>query len=104
MKRQDVHTQATQVFLDAANYIRKYGWQEKGMGQFGKRRCSMGAIASVYPKKANPALPALMYETLYKELNGLNLTQYNHKFKNGDAVINLFERTALTLQDAPRSK
>lgn len=97
MIAEDLYAKAAQIFLNAAEYIRQYGWQEKGMGKYGEPRCSMGALASVYPKEKDSALPELMYKTLYKELNGITLTEYNHKFQDGKAVAKLFEKTALSL-------
>lgn len=89
---------AAQIFLNAASYIRNYGWQVEGMSEDGKPRCSMGALESAYKKeKWESSLSSLMYETMYRQLNGITLTEFNHKVKDGLEVAKLFERTALTL-------
>lgn len=91
---------ASAIFLKAAVYIRQYGWQEEGMSCHGQPRCSMGALASAYPvRKWDKNLAALIYEALYKELNGISLTQFNHKVKDGDKVARLFEKVAANLQN-----
>jgi hypothetical protein len=41
----EVETHAARIFLKAADYIRKYGWQKEGMGEYWAPRCSMGAFA-----------------------------------------------------------
>lgn len=87
--------QAKTIFLKAAEYIREYGWQEKGMGVYGAPRCSMGALASAFPHaRWDPELAQLMYAQLQKELNGITLTDFNHMHQNGEEVARLFERTA----------
>lgn len=64
----------------------------------GRPRCSMGALASAYPKrKWDDGLAELMYRSLHKELNGMSLTQFNHRYQNGEAVARLYERTAAQL-------
>lgn len=68
------------------------------MGIYGQPRCSMGALASVYPDSSEEKLPQLMYDKLYEELDGLSLTQYNHKFQSGEMVARLYERVARKLQ------
>lgn len=95
MRSNRVEAQAANIFLKAAAYIRRYGWQKEGMGQHGQPRCSMGALASAYPQQRwDKYLASLMYQTLYEELDGLSLTQYNYKFKNGEKVAQLYERVA----------
>lgn len=90
--------QAAVIFRRAAAYIRRYGWQEKGMGLHGQPRCSMGALASAHhTSKWNDHLSALMYSALKTELHGLSLTQFNHRTGSGEAVARLFERTAAHL-------
>lgn len=98
MSEVEVKKEAANIFLKAANYIRKYGWQEKGMGEYGKPRCSMGALASANPKpKWDKDMASLMYKALYKELKGMSLTQFNHKYKNGEKVARLYEQVAKSL-------
>jgi len=98
MKRIETRNEATEIFLNAARYIRQYGWQEKGMSVDGQPRCSMGALASAHPKsKWNKKLASLMYQALYEELNGKTLTQFNYKFKDGNKVANLYEQVARSL-------
>jgi hypothetical protein len=84
--------------LNTAEYIRKYGWQVSGMSANGKPWCSMGALKSAYSKpRWDKELAVLMYNTLYEELNGLSLTQFNYKHKNGEKVAKLYEQTATNL-------
>ena len=98
MSNQGLRVQAAGILLKAADYIRQYGWQVEGMGQHGRPRCSMGALASASPvKNWDQRLSDMMYRTLYQELNGLTLTQFNHKYNDGEQVARLFERTALKL-------
>lgn len=90
--------QAAQIFLRAAEYIRTYGWQESGMSKHGLPRCSMGALESAgHKKRWDKDLSELMYKTLYRELGGINLTEFNAKYKSGEKVARLFERTARAL-------
>lgn len=95
--------QAKAVFLRAANYIRKNGWQVKGMGKNGGPRCSMGALASAKRGKWDKNLAKLMYEQLYKELNGITLTEFNYLHKSGEEVARLFEATAKSLDRTART-
>ena len=93
-----LRSQASSIFLKAAEYIRKYGWQVSGMSEDGKPRCSMGALESVHPvAKWDRRLASLMYQTLYKQLNGISLTQFNYQFRSGEKVAELFENTARSL-------
>jgi hypothetical protein len=95
MKRTTVQTQAARIFERAAAYIRMYGWQEEGMGEYGQPRCSMGALDSAKARgEWQPEVSKLAYRALNEELHGLSLTQYNHKFQDGEKVARLFERTA----------
>lgn len=90
---------AAAIFLKAAAYIRTYGWQKEGMGFYGAPRCSMGALASAYPKQRwDERLSRLMYRTLYDELGGISLTQFNYKYMDGEKVAELFEQVAIKLQ------
>jgi hypothetical protein len=92
---------AVDIFLKAAAYIREYGWQRSGMSTDGQPRCSMGALESAYPKENwDEKLSRMMYRTLYDELNGLSLTQFNYKYNDGEKVAKLYERTAAKLQEA----
>jgi hypothetical protein len=98
MREWKMESQAARIFLRAAAYIRKYGWQKEGMSKHGQPRCSMGALASAHPQEEwDKNLAGLMYETLYEELAGMSLTQYNHEFKSGEKVARLYERTAKKL-------
>jgi len=93
--------QAADIFEAAAAYIREYGWQVTGMSQHGQPRCSMGALASAYPAKSwNPKLSGLMYQKLYQELGGIDLTEFNHKHRSGEEVAQLFERVAANLRSS----
>jgi len=99
MKDRNLQAQAASIFLKAANYIRRYGWQGEGMGQPGRPRCSMGALDSAHPQTEwDKQLANLMYQTLYDELGGLSLTQYNHKVQDGEQVARLYDRVARRLQ------
>jgi hypothetical protein len=93
-----VQEQAATIFIKAAQYIREYGWQVEGMSIDGQPRCSMGALASARPGRWDEDLAELMYSTLYDELNGISLTQFNHKYKSGEKVARLYERVATKLQ------
>jgi hypothetical protein len=98
VKNTDFKRQAAKILLKAAGYIRQYGWQEEGMGEQGGPRCSMGAIDSACPRgEWDSSVAALMYSSLNKELDGLSLTQFNHKFQSGEMVARLYERTARKL-------
>jgi hypothetical protein len=99
MSKSQNAARAADIFLKAAAYIRRYGWQKEGMGEEGAPRCSMGALSSAYPKIAwEQSLAQLMYEALYKELRGLSLTQFNSKYQDGEEVAQLYERVAIQLQ------
>lgn len=101
MSEGELRQQAAKIFQDAARYIRTYGWQVSGMGEHGKPRCSMGALASVGPRgRWNPELAHLMYKVLYDELGGMGLTQFNHLHQNGESVARLFEDVAARLVHA----
>lgn len=90
--------QAAQIFLKAAAYIRKYGWQEEGMGEYGQPRCSMGALDSACPRGDwDHNVANLMYQSLNDELKGESLTAFNHKFQSGEKVSELYERVARKL-------
>lgn len=96
-----MRARAAKVFLKAASYIRNYGWQEEGMGEPGQPRCSMGALDSANPQiEWDHELAKIMYETLSDELKGMSLTQYNHKFQNGEKVARLYEQAARKLNHA----
>jgi hypothetical protein len=99
MSERKVRFKAAEIFLEAASYIRKYGWQVCGMSEHGKPRCSMGALESAGSEKRwNKNVAALMYDTLYEELKGLSLTQFNYKYQNGEKVAQLFERSAQSIK------
>jgi hypothetical protein len=58
----------------------------------------MGALASAHPKTQwDNGLSRLMYQRLYKELNGISLTQFNYQYNNGEKVAQLYERVAASL-------
>lgn len=89
---------AARIFMDAAAYIRTYGWQKTGMGIYGQPRCSMGALASAHrEQKWDRNLSALMYRELKAELHGLSLTQFNYRYDDGEKVARLFESVAMRL-------
>ena len=95
MIEENLKSQAADIFIRAAAYIRQYGWQLEGMGDHGRPRCSMGALASANPAiEWDKRLARLMYHALYRELNGLSLTQFNSRYRNGEKVARLFERAA----------
>ena len=99
MSEKKLISNAAGIFLKAAAYIRQYGWQVEGMGTYGQPRCSMGALASAYQQQRwDKRLSQLMYQTLYKELHGISLTQFNHQYKDGEKVAQLYERVAAKLQ------
>lgn len=94
----DTNTKAYLIFKKAASYIRNYGWQVSGMSEHGLPRCSMGALESAHDEKEwDQDLARLMYSRLYEELDGLTLTQFNFKYKNGEKVAQLFDRVANAL-------
>ena len=98
MNKSATATQAAAIFSSAAAYIRKYGWQEEGMSVHGKPRCSMGALESAYPeRKWDKDLASIMYEALYRKLNGVSLTQYNRRVRSGEKVAMLYENVATSL-------
>ena len=89
---------AATIYLRAASYIRTYGWQVTGMGVHGGPRCSMGAVSSAYPKKKwDRDLSQIMYSSLYDELDGMTLTAFNYKYRDGEKVAKLYERVARNL-------
>jgi hypothetical protein len=93
-----LNAQAAEIFKRAADYIRRFGWQKEGMGRPGRPRCSMGALDSAYPAvEWDKRLAKLMYESLYAELDGLSLTQFNFMYQSGEKVARLYERTAAKL-------
>lgn len=99
MKEAGLRSQAAEVFLRAAAYVRKYGWQRSGMGLHGQPRCSMGALASAHRERVwDRDLSALMYNELREELNGISLTQFNYRHNDGEKVAELYERTAAKLR------
>jgi hypothetical protein len=96
----DYRTQklAANIFIKAACYIRDHGWQIEGMSIDGQPRCSMGALDSAHTKSGWNQKPSqLMYSSLYKELQGTSLTQFNHTHKDGEKVAQLYERVASKL-------
>jgi hypothetical protein len=97
MNERESRLQAASIFRRAAAYIRRYGWQERGMSRHGQPRCSMGALESAQPGKWDPGVSELMYSTLTEELRGLSLTQFNHRKRSGEAVARLYERAATSL-------
>jgi hypothetical protein len=99
MRRSQIQSQAAELFLKAAAYIRQYGWQEEGMGEYGQPRCSMGALDSACPRgEWQPEVAEVMFEELNHELHGMSLTQYNHKFHDGEKVAQLYEQAAQDLK------
>lgn len=94
----NIALQAADIFKKAADYIRYYGWQVTGMGYYGGPRCSMGALASAHPDEVwDGDLSDLMYQMLYGELDGIGLTEFNYKHKDGERVAQLFEQVATKL-------
>lgn len=100
MQNKAATQQAATIFARAAAYIRRYGWQKEGMGEHGAPRCSMGALESAGPPRAEWSrdLAELMYKILNKELNGLSLTQFNSQYQSGERVARLYELAAQKLQ------
>jgi hypothetical protein len=99
MSELQIRTLAATIFYKAAEYIRQHGWQVEGMSSHGQPRCSMGALASAYPEvKWDSRLASFMYATLYKELGGMSLTEFNHRHKDGEKVASLYEQVAAKLQ------
>ena len=102
MRETDIAAQAAEIFQKAAAYIRSYGWQVTGMSQHGQPRCSMGALASAHlGAQWGEDVAELMYDELYKELDGVSLTEFNYRHNDGDKVARLFERVARNLCYAP---
>ena len=98
MTAYETRRQAAKLFLNAASYIQKYGWQKKGMGVHGQPRCSMGALASANAQSRwGKNLASLMYKALYEELDGMTLTQFNYKFNDGNKVAHLYKQVARSL-------
>jgi hypothetical protein len=97
----NLNTRASAIFRRAANYIRNYGWQVSGMSENGLPRCSMGALASAYRASVwDSELSELMYRSLYEELDGLTLTEFNYKYNDGEMVARLFDQVATRLSDS----
>lgn len=95
-----VYKEAASIFVKAAQYIQTYGWQETGMSEHGKPRCSMGALTSAQPTPTlDDQLSTIMYEALYSELGGISLTEFNHQANSGLDVIELFTKTANRLNN-----
>lgn len=70
------------------------------MGEPGRPRCSMGALDSAHPQiEWDKNLADIMYTTLYEELDGKSLTQYNHEAGRGEAVAQLYDRVARRLEN-----
>jgi hypothetical protein len=91
--------EAADIFQKAATYIRTYGWQVTGMSQHGMPRCSMGALASAHQDPIwDEDLADLMYQQLYDVLNGISLTEFNHKYQDGEKVAQLFDQVAAKLR------
>jgi hypothetical protein len=99
MKKNTVEAQAASIFFNAAAYIRENGWQKEGMGEEGAPRCSMGALETAGPSRAewDENLSKLMYDSLYEELNGISLTSFNSKYQSGEKVAQLYESVASKL-------
>ena len=98
MSENDLNRRASIVFKRAANYIRNSGWQVSGMSEDGLPRCSMGALASAHKASVwDKELSELMYQSLYEELNGLTLTEFNYKYNDGEIVAGLFDQVAANL-------
>jgi hypothetical protein len=68
------------------------------MGIYGKPRCSMGTLASAHRKTIwNPKVASLMYHALYRQLNGITLTEFNTRAEKNDVIL-LFEQAAKSLR------
>ena len=106
MHTQPTTKQAASIFLKAAAYIRQYGWQKEGMGEHGAPRCSMGAIESAGPPRAewSSDLADLMYRILNRELDGMSLTSFNSQYQSGEKVAQLYERAAAALARSQRGQ
>jgi hypothetical protein len=97
MGENDFRAKTASIFISAAAYIRRYGWQQKGMGIYGQSRCSMGALASAQPGKWDEPVSELAFSALSQELHGISLTQFNHQVCDGESVAQLYERVAAKL-------
>jgi hypothetical protein len=98
MTERELNSHASVIFRRAASYIRKYGWRVAGMSRDGLPRCSMGALASAHKASIwDKELAALMYQTLYEELDGLTLTEFNYKYNDGEIIARLFDQVAVRL-------
>lgn len=101
MMRPSAERQAADIFAKAAAYIRTYGWQEVGMSEHGRPRCSMGALASAHDERVwDSEVAALMYQTLNRKLSGVGLTEFNRRASGGEDVARLFEQVAAELCEA----
>lgn len=100
MSEENLFKQASEIFRDAAAYIRTYGWQVTGTSKDKSPRCSMGALASAHKAQEwDSNLAELMYAELYKSLQGLSLTEFNYQYKNGEKVAQLFDKVAAKLEN-----
>lgn len=98
MTESELSRQASFIFRRAASYIRRYGWRVSGMSRDGLPRCSMGALASAHKVSIwDKKLAKLMHQTLYEELDGLTLTEFNYKYNDGEMVARLFDHVATEL-------
>ena len=95
MYSEEICKKAASIYLKAADYVRTYGWQVKGMGKHGEPRCSMGALESAYPKAVwEKELSNVMYENLYETLGDISFSEFNLTVKSNNDVIKLFEKMA----------
>jgi len=97
----EVEARAAEIFLRAAAYIKKYGWQKEGMGEYGGPRCSMGALEAAGPPRTDwdDNLSKFMYEALSQELGSISLTRFNSKYMSGEKVAQLYEKVASKISE-----
>jgi hypothetical protein len=100
MKDNERRARAAIIFLDAASYIRQYGWQKEGMGDDSKPKYSEGALASSYSvQKWDYELSNLMFSELYKRLNNMTISNLNTYYNDRELVALLYEQVADSLAE-----
>lgn len=97
--RSDIYKQGAEIFFNAASYIEEYGWQISGMSEYGRPRCSMGALASAHREAVwDKDLSELMYDELSRALNGVPLSVFNEHARDSHDVVLLFRKVGRTLE------
>ncbi len=78
-----------------AQYLRKHGWLNKGLGKVGGPRCALGALATVQGtiQEYNAAADALR-----EEIGEPFIARWNDKQTDAEVVITTIERVAKRLE------